>query len=91
MKTKADIIRELSAKGMASGDIAKIVGCRTGYVCVVLWCDRNPGYRADWVRNKRRTDPDYYRRELDQQAEYHRRRRARSAGAELDREAPSTP
>lgn len=91
MKTKADIIRELSAKGMASGAIAKIAGCKTRYVCVVRWCDRHPGYKTAWVRNKRRTDPDYYRRELKQQAEYTRRRRARSAGAELDREAPSTP
>ncbi len=90
MKTKADIIRELSAKGMASGAIAEIVGgTTTGYVCRVLWFDRHPGYKAAWMRNKRRTDPDYYRRELERKAEYTRRRRARSAASELDSEGAS--
>lgn len=74
MKAK---IRDLLKKGFHATMIAPIVGCSVNYVCATRWIDLRRGYNANWMQEKRTSDPAYAEREREQQAEYKRRRRRR--------------
>ena len=74
-ETKMDQVRRLLAAGKSMAEIADIVGVPRKFAGIMIWRVNNPGYHRNFMRKKRASDPDYYRKELDQQGEYNRTRR----------------
>lgn len=65
-ETKADAIRRLWKESeLQPDDLAALVGCSRAYVYSTIWRMDKPGYAANWMRNKRETDPEYRNRERE--------------------------
>lgn len=64
--------RRLFAAGATSSQVAHLVGITANRACVIRWQMARPGYKAEWMRKKRATDPQYYSRELIQQTQSRR-------------------
>jgi hypothetical protein len=67
-ETKADGIRRLWKESeLQVPEIAALIGCSRAYAYSTIWRMDKPGYAANWMRNKRETDLEYYHRELNAQ------------------------
>jgi hypothetical protein len=65
--SKRDQIRMLHAQGLTPQQITAQTGYLLNYVYTTLWRDRHPRYHRDYMARYRRTDPNYYQTELEQQ------------------------
>jgi hypothetical protein len=68
--TKKDQIIALIQRGVEDRNvIAKKVGVKPVYISQIRWYLRHPGYKAAWMRDYRKRNPEAYKAELAQQME----------------------
>ena len=83
-ETKADAIQRLwRTTHLRNCDIAQAIGCHKTYVSIVLSTSQKPGwkkYKAQWMRKKRKNDPAYCARELEQQSKRYYEKRTSDNG-----------